>query len=91
MDIMSLENGYKYKLTDGFIMTCYDDALNYFVDNHFGGEFTYDDLNEILRVLNQEPYEKWFGTIDEICLFQHFMREQNINKITVVERGVKLF
>lgn len=84
--------GYEYLFenADGFSMICYDRAVNYFVDHQFNGEFTYEDINSILKVLNKEPFEKWWGTIDELCLLQHFMKQKGVNKIVVIRRDVEL-
>lgn len=84
--------GYEYLFenADGFSMVCYDRAINYFVDHQFNGEFTYEDINSILKVLNKEPFEKWWGTIDELCLLQHFMKQKGVNKIVVIRRDVEL-
>lgn len=84
--------GYEYLFenADGFSMICYDKAVNYFVDHQFNGEFTYEDINSILKVLNKEPFEKWWGTIDELCLLQHFMKQKGVNKIVVIRRDVEL-
>ena len=84
--------GYEYLFenADGFSMICYDRAVNYFVDHQFNGEFTYEDINSILKVLNKEPFEKWWGTIDELCLLQHFMKQKGVNKIVVIKRDVEL-
>ena len=82
---------YDFKGANGFSMVCYDRAVNYFVDHHFNGQFTYEDINNILKVLNREPYEKWFGTIDELLLFQHFMNKKDVDKIIVIRRDIKLF
>lgn len=87
---MTLDNGYKYKFTENFIMTCYDEAVNYFADNQFEGKLTVENINSILQVLNKEPFEKWWGTIDELCLLQHFMKQKEVDEIVVVERGVSL-
>lgn len=84
--------GYEYLFenANGFSMICYDKAVNYFVDHQFNGEFTYEDINSILKVLNKEPFEKWWGTIDELCLLQHFMKQKGVNKIIVIRRDVEL-
>lgn len=84
--------GYEYLFenANGFSMVCYDRAVNYFVDHQFNGEFTYEDINSILKVLNKEPFEKWWGTIDELCLLQHFMKQKGVNKIVVIRRDVEL-
>ena len=84
--------GYEYLFenANGFSMICYDKAVNYFVDHQFNGEFTYEDINSILKVLNKEPFEKWWVTIDELCLLQHFMKQKGVNKIVVIRRDVEL-
>ncbi len=84
--------GYEYLFenANGFSMICYDRAVNYFVDHQFNGEFTYEDINSILKVLNKEPFEKWWGTIDELCLLQHFMKQKGVDKIVVIRRDVEL-
>lgn len=81
---------YAFKGTNGFSVICYDKVVNYLVDNQFNGEFTIKNINDILKILNEEPYEKWFGTIDEFYLFQHFMKEKGVDKILVVRRDIKL-
>lgn len=85
--------GYEYLFenTDGFSMVCYNRTVNYLVDNQFDGEFTYEDITNILMVLYRESYEKWFGVIDEFILFQHFMDKKGVDKITVTRRDIKLF
>lgn len=82
--------GYEYKFNENFSMVVYDKAINYFADNHFNGKFTHEDFRNILNVLNKEPFEKWWGTIDEICLLQHFMKEKGVNEIVVIRRDVEL-
>ena len=85
--------GYEYlfKGTDNFSMVCYDKNVNYLVDNEFNGEFTIKNINDILKILNREPYEKWFGTIDELLLLRHFMNKKGVDKIIVISRDIKLF
>lgn len=83
--------GYEFKGVNGFDMICYNRTVNWLVDNRFNGEFTYEDITNILKVLYKEPYEKWFGVIDEFILFEHFMDKKGVDKIVVVRRDVKLF
>lgn len=85
--------GYEYEFTNanGFTMISYNKTVNWLVDNQFDGEFTYKDITNILKVLYREPYEKWFGVIDEFILFQHFMDKKGVDKIVVIKRDVKLF
>ena len=87
---MSLDNGYKYKFTDDYITIIYDDFVNKLAD-HFGGELTKDQCNAALRALSKEPYEKWFGEIDEICYILHFLDKNGVDKVTVVGKGFSLY
>lgn len=84
--------GYEYAFENiDFSMVCYNKTVNYLVDNQFDGEFTIKNINDILRILNEEPYEKWFGVIDEFILLEHFMNKKGVDKIVVVRRDIKLF
>lgn len=85
--------GYEYEFenANGFSMVCYNKTVNWLVDNQFNGEFTIKNINDILRILNAEPYEKWFGVIDEFILLEHFMNKKGVDKIIVTRRDIKLF
>ena len=82
---------YDFKGANGFTMITYNKTVNWLVDNQFNGEFTIKNINDILKILYREPYEKWFGTIDELLLFQHFMNKKGVDKIIVIRRDIKLF
>ena len=82
--------GYEYLFenANGFSMICYNKGVNYLVDQ-FDGEFTHEDIISILKILNKERC-KWWSTIDELCLLEHFMKEKGVDKIIVVRRDIKL-
>ena len=82
---------YDFKGANGFTMISYNKTVNWLVDNQFNGEFTIKNINDILKILYREPYEKWFGTIGELLLFQHFMNKKGVDKIIVIRRDIKLF
>lgn len=82
---------YDFKGANGFTMISYNKTVNWLVDNQFNGEFTIKNINDILKILYREPYEKWFGTIGELLLFQYFMNKKGVDKIIVIRRDIKLF
>lgn len=84
-------NGYKYHFTDDFIYTCYDDTVNKYVEEHLGGKLTLKDCEQMLTILGNEPYEKWWTVIDTFVYFEHFMKENEVDYVTIIGKGYGLW